>query len=61
MNIWFYIGIGLILWVLYDLYYGVTWTHKPIYRKYEPTTYWVVTLIWIAVAVTTTLAGLGMF
>ncbi|WP_339756630.1 hypothetical protein [uncultured Winogradskyella sp.] len=36
MNIWFYIGIGLILWVLYDLYYGVTWTHRPVYRKYEP-------------------------
>ncbi|WP_412987390.1 hypothetical protein [Pontimicrobium sp. IMCC45349] len=60
MNIWFYIGIGLLLWVLYDLYYGVTWTHRPIYRQYEPNAYWLVSIVWIIVALTTTLAGLGM-
>ena len=58
MNMWFYIGIGLLIWVLYDLFYGVTWTTRPIYRKHEPKVYWLVTIIWIIVAVTTTLSGL---
>lgn len=58
MNMWFYIGIGLLIWVLYDLFYGVTWTIRPIYRKNEPKVYWLVTIIWIIVAVTTTLSGL---
>lgn len=60
MNIWLLVGIGLVLWVLYDLYNGVTWIHRPVYRAYEPSTYWIVTLIWVAIAVSTLLAGLGM-
>ncbi|WP_299556841.1 hypothetical protein [Seonamhaeicola sp.] len=59
MNAWFYIGIGLIIWVLYDLYKGVTWTFRPIHRQHEPNAYWLVTLIWITIAVTTLLAGSG--
>lgn len=59
MNIWFYIGIGLLLWVLYELYYGVTWTWRPIYRTEEPGKYWLVTLIWISVAVWILLSGMG--
>lgn len=58
MNMWFYIGIGLLIWVLFDLFYGVTWTIRPIYRKHEPNVYWFVTIIWIVVAVTTTFSGL---
>lgn len=60
MSVWFYIGIGLILWVIYDMYYGVTWTFRPIYKKYEPNAYWFVTLLWIIVAIYTTLFGLGI-
>ncbi|WP_196886624.1 hypothetical protein [Aureivirga sp. CE67] len=58
MSIWFYVGIGLILWQLYDLYIGVTWTFRPIYRKYEPITYWLVTIIWIIIAIATLISGM---
>lgn len=61
MNFWFFIGLGLIIWVLYDFYYGVTWIHRPVYKKYEPNAYWLVSIIWLLVAITTTLAGLGWF
>lgn len=60
MNFWFYIGIGLILWGIYDIYYGVTWAFRPIYKRYQPNAYWFVTLLWIVVAIYTTLSGLGL-
>ena len=61
MSFWFYLGIILILWVIYDLVNGVTWIYRPIYRKYEPLKYWIVTAIWLIVAVYTTYTGLIYF
>lgn len=58
MSIWFIIGIALIIWVVYDLFAGVTWTYRAVYKKYEPTLYWLVTLLWFTIAIATTAAGL---
>jgi hypothetical protein len=54
---WFILGIGLILWVIYDLIKGVTWAFGPIYKKYEPLKYWAVTSLWFFVAVMTVVYG----
>lgn len=58
MNIWFLIGIALIIWVIYDLIAGVTWTYREVYRKYEPVQYWLVTIIWAIIAFATTFYSL---
>jgi hypothetical protein len=58
MNIWFIIGIALIVWVIYDLLAGVTWTHRAVYRNHEPFQYWLVTLFWLFVAIATISASL---
>lgn len=58
MNIWFYIGIALIIWVIYDLIAGVTWTYRSIYRQYEPIQYWLVTTLWAIIAIVTTMSSL---
>ena len=60
MGIWFYIGIALVIWVLYDMYYGVTWITKPIYKENNPKIYWCVTFLWIVVAISTLLYGLEL-
>jgi len=59
MNFWILLGLGLLLWIVYDLYNGVTWTYKPIYRAYQPILYWIVTLIWLIVAVLTIYSGMS--
>lgn len=58
MSIWFFIGIALIIWVVYDLFMGVTWTYRAVYRKNEPWAYWLVTLFWFFIAVASFSAGL---
>ena len=50
MEFWFFIGIALILWVIYDLYSGKVLLHREIRRENEPILYWVTCLLWLAVA-----------
>ncbi|EAR62633.1 hypothetical protein MED92_05928 [Oceanospirillum sp. MED92] len=45
------LGIALLLWVAYDLYAGSVWLHREFYRAQEPTAYWLLILLWTAVAV----------
>lgn len=58
MSMWFYIGIALIIWVVYDLLAGVTWTYREVHRNEEPVQYWLVTLLWAIIAVVTTVGSL---
>ena len=59
MNFWLLIGVGLIFWLAYDLYYGVTWTYRAVYKKSEPKLYVLVTVYWALLAITTLVSGLG--
>jgi len=58
MSIWFFIGLALIVWVIYDLWVGVTWTYREVYRKYEPIQYWIVSFLWAIIAIVTTVGSL---
>lgn len=50
MNIWFFIGIGLVCWVVYDLYQGTTYSYRLIEKEKEPTLYWITWSIWAIIA-----------
>lgn len=52
MSIWFIVGIGLVLWVLWDLWNGYTYLWEPVTRDENPGLYWTVITIWSAAAVT---------
>lgn len=58
MNVWFYIGIALLLWVVYDLVTGKVWSYREIERKNEPAMYWVFILAWFVLAATSISYGL---
>ena len=47
---WFYIGIGLLLWVLYDLITGSVWSFREIKRSEEPGQYWFWMFVWVLLA-----------
>lgn len=49
-GVWQYVGIGLALWVLFDLFNGSLYLHRSIVRKEEPGLYWFGMLLWSAVA-----------
>ncbi|MEM9336388.1 MAG: CIA30 family protein [Patescibacteria group bacterium] len=58
---WTVIGIGLLLWVLYDLYTGEVWSYRAIKRKEEPGQYWLWTAIWFVIALTVLYPSLQYF
>jgi len=45
-NCWFYIGVGLLAWVGYDLYRGPTVLWGVIYQAQDPVQYWSVLGLW---------------
>ena len=45
---WKFVGVLLLGWVAWDLYYGYTYLHTIIYRDVDPTMYWVVLGTWAA-------------
>lgn len=52
MNVWLYIGIGLLLWVLWDLYSGrVVFIYQVLNRKTDPIKYWAVWSVWFIIAI----------
>lgn len=57
MSIWFYIGIGLTLWLLWDLFTGVVWSYRPISKKQEPEQYWFFMFVWAIAAFSTLYFG----
>lgn len=48
---WKIVGIGLLGWVAWDLYYGYTFVHGIVYREEDPTLYWIAVSIWAALGV----------
>ncbi|WP_165840153.1 hypothetical protein [Motiliproteus coralliicola] len=47
----YYLGITLLLWVLWDLFSGSVWLHREYRRTHEPFGYWLTMLLWTLVAV----------
>lgn len=46
----FYLGIFLMLWVVFDLFSGSVWLHRKYQRALEPIRYWLTILLWLLVA-----------
>lgn len=48
--VWILVGIGLLIWVMFDLWGGHTWLLHKIERDKEPWTYWMVVSIWLIIS-----------
>ncbi len=46
----YWLGFGLLLWLLYDLIRGVAYLWHPYAREEQPYMYWLTMLIWALVA-----------
>lgn len=44
---WRIIGVGLLLWAAWDIYFGYTFLYDVIYKTQDPTLYWVTIGGWI--------------
>lgn len=42
----FWLGIGLVGWLLYDLFSGAVYLHRHIERQSEPGLYWFGIFVW---------------
>ncbi|WP_157946819.1 hypothetical protein [Thalassobius sp. I31.1] len=51
MSIWFFAGVALTLWVLYDLLMGYTYLWEPVVRAENPWGYWAVITLWSGAAI----------
>jgi len=47
---WGWIGLTLLLWLLFDLWSGEVYLHRKVTLSEEPGLYWLTILIWSAVA-----------
>ena len=52
-GLWHLIGIGLVLWVAYDLFMGYSYSYRLVQRADEPLYYWLTVALWSLVAVAT--------
>lgn len=43
-------GVLFLIWVIPDIYTGVTYFIEPIARKENPATYWLIIITWILLA-----------
>lgn len=50
MEFWFYIGIVLFIWAVYDLFTGEVWLHRAVHRDSEPGMYWSLIIVWFLIA-----------
>ncbi len=50
MDIWFYVGLGLLIWAIRDLAFGSTYLWERVTRAENPGTYWVCVLVWLVAA-----------
>jgi len=46
----YWLGFALALWLIYDLVTGHVYLHRDIDVESEPLSYWLVMLLWLAVA-----------
>jgi len=44
---WQIIGVGLLLWAAWDIYFGYTLLYDIIYKEQEPLLYWCTVAAWI--------------
>lgn len=51
VNFWRVVGVALLLWAAWDIYFGYTFLYEVIYREQEPVLFWSSVVIW---------AGLGL-
>ncbi len=51
LQLWQWVGVALMLWLAWDLIAGYTYIHRKVKRIEEPALYWVVMLVWAAIAV----------
>lgn len=49
-NIWPVVGVGLLIWLSFDLLTGRTWLHRRYSRVSEPCAYWSILLVWFVIA-----------
>ena len=57
LNFWQIVGLALLLWFLYDLVVGYTYSYRLVLRKAEPLHYWLTLALWLTIAVLTFLWG----
>ena len=50
-GVWSFIGVGLLVWVGYDLYAGYTLLWDTIYRDQDPVGYWLILGLWFLLAI----------
>ncbi|MBO9446668.1 hypothetical protein [Ruegeria sp. R14_0] len=50
MDIWFFVGLGLLLWALRDLIAGSTYLLERVTRSENPGKYWFGVMLWLVVA-----------
>ncbi len=50
MDIWFFVGLGLLLWAIRDLVFGSTYLWERVTRTDNPGKYWACVLLWIGIA-----------
>jgi hypothetical protein len=58
MGIWFYLGLALLIWVIYDLYKGVTFSYRMIVKEYEPVMYYTMIAVWFLLAISGIVSGI---
>lgn len=46
-NFWRVIGVALLLWAAWDIYFGYTFLYETIYKAQQPTLYWSTVGAWI--------------
>lgn len=51
MGLWQYIGLGLTIWVIYDLMSGHVYFPGKVSRKANPYLYWVGIIVYSALAI----------
>lgn len=44
---WRIIGVGLLLWAAWDIYYGYTILYDVVYQSESPVLYWTTVGVWI--------------
>lgn len=52
---WFFVGIIVLLWAVYDLAKGTVWSYRHIDRRTEPGMFWFVWMIWMIVGLSCTM------
>ena len=50
LSAWQWVGVGLVVWVAYDLFAGYGYSYRLVHRAEEPVHYWLMIALWSLVA-----------